>query len=603
MIESPFHHLRASRRQWWLVVTTGALTMVCGSIGLWQYDHAHAPHEINPVFCGIGALYHSMQMLVLHTPHFEGGTNEWIEAGRWFGAFTLITTTWMLLWKRMADEFRLFWLTHWSGHHVVCGLGQKGMEVVRHLKEHNPKAHVAVIDPHPDEHFVGESAGLGVCVVHDDATKPEALAQARVALAKEVIVITPGDETNVRIATEVRDACAANPSGRVDCFVHLSNIHLRERLQRHAENDRGANCILHFFDVFDNEARQLLTGLPLDGAGITEDDPRSVHVVIIGCGRMGRSLALRAAKMGHFANRRPVRISIIDRKAARQREDFLFRYPALENAKSGEIADLSFHKADAESLSARNLIEGWASEPDTLVHLFICVGDNTCALEVGLRFQEALLRHAHCDLLVRIKTRESLAGILESPATGSLPADAGPRIQTFGMVEDSCCEQAFRREHNEAYARAAHEDFVRRRLADSSRRPGSDPALNDWSHLQEDLRESNRQQVDHSAIKLRAIGCEIVEASDPREAVRVFTPVEIELLAEMEHARWNAERLLSGWRYGTPSNKKERINENIRPWDELDDTIKEYDRQAVANIPAILESSTPPMKVVRKMPV
>jgi len=71
----------------------------------------------------------------------------------------------------------------------------------------------------------------------------------------------------------------------------------------------------------------------------------------------------------------------------------------------------------------------------------------------------------------------------------------------------------------------------------------------------------------------------------------------------MEHARWNAERLLSGWRYGTPSNKTERINENIRPWNELPDSIKEYDRQAVANIPAILESSTPPMKVVRKMPV
>jgi len=598
MSGNTFHHPGASRRQWWLVVTTGALTLVCGSIGLWQYDHAHAAHEINPVFCGIGALYHSMQMLILHTPHFEGGTNGWIEAGRWFGAFTLVATTWMVLWKRMAHEFRLFRLTRWSGHHVVCGLGQKGMEVVRHLKRYNSKTRIAVIDPHPD--FADDCAALGVCVIMNDATKPEVLAQARVARAREVIVITPGDETNVRIATKVRDACAADPSGHVDCFVHLSNIHLRERLQRHAENDRGANCALHFFDVFDNEARRVLAGLPLDGAGITENDPRSVHLVIIGSGRMGRSLALRAAKMGHFANRKPVRISIIDRNAARQREDFLFRYPALENAKSGVIANLTFHQADAESLSARNLIEGWAAEPDTLVHLFICVDDNTCAVEVGLRFQEVLLRHAHCNLLVRIKTRESLAGILESPPSGAIPANAGPRIQTFGMIEDGCCEQAFRLEHNEAYARAAHEDFVRRRLADSNRKPGRDPALNDWSRLQEDLRESNRQQADHAAIKLRAIGCEIAGVSDPREAVRVFTPAEIELLAEMEHARWNAERLLSGWRYGIPSNKKERINENIRPWDELDDSIKEYDRQAVANILAILESATPPMKVVRK---
>jgi hypothetical protein len=221
------------------------------------------------------------------------------------------------------------------------------------------------------------------------------------------------------------------------------------------------------------------------------------------------------------------------------------------------------------------------------------VDDNTRAIEVGLRFQESLVRHAHCNLLVRIKTRASPANILE------LSSNAQPRIQIFGMVEDSCCDQAFRHEQNEHLARATHEDFVRRRLSDSNRTPESDPALNNWSQLQEDLRESNRQQADHAAIKLRAIGCEIVERSDSREAVTKFTDGDIELLAEMEHARWNAERRLAGWRYGTPSNKPERISENLCPWHELHDSIKKYDRESVTNIPTILQLAGPPLKVVR----
>ena len=85
------------------------------------------------------------------------------------------------------------------------------------------------------------------------------------------------------------------------------------------------------------------------GQGIRPNDPRTVHLVIVGFGRMGRSLALRAAKMGHFANGKLLRISVIDREADRQREHFLFRYPALE---SDKICRLAFHPADAQSLMA-----------------------------------------------------------------------------------------------------------------------------------------------------------------------------------------------------------------------------------------------------------
>jgi hypothetical protein len=53
----------------------------------------------------------------------------------------------------------------------------------------------------------------------------------------------------------------------------------------------------------------------------------------------------------------------------------------------------------------------------------------------------------------------------------------------------------------------------------------------------DDFRESNPQQADHMPIKMRAIGCRIVEASKPGEPVTGFRTEEVQLLAALERRR------------------------------------------------------------------
>jgi hypothetical protein len=221
----------------------------------------------------------------------------------------------------------------------------------------------------------------------------------------------------------------------------------------------------------------------------------------------------------------------------------------------------------------------------------VCLDDNACAVEVGIRLQETLADRPDARLCVRIKTRESLEEVLK------FPPRTGPVIIPFGMVEDACCDQAFRREYNEALARVIHENFIHQRLGDSIRTPATDPALQPWERLRDDFRESNRQQADHIAIKLRAIGCQLVPATAAGDAVSQFIPAEMELLARMEHERWNAERWLAGWHYGAPSNKPRRISENLVSWNELHESIRDYDREAVALIPVLLAGAG--RKVIR----
>ena len=59
-------------------------------------------------------------------------------------------------------------------------------------------------------------------------------------------------------------------------------------------------------------------------------------------------------------------------------------------------------------------------------------------------------------------------------------------------------------------------------------------------------------------------------------------------MAEMEHGRYNAERLLDGWRWGTEKNMEKKINPYLVPWAELPDSVKEWDRDSVRKIPQFL---------------
>ena len=56
----------------------------------------------------------------------------------------------------------------------------------------------------------------------------------------------------------------------------------------------------------------------------------------------------------------------------------------------------------------------------------------------------------------------------------------------------------------------------------------------------------------------------------------------------MEHGRWNFERVLDGWQYGTIKDVDKKINPSIVPWKELPEKVKNWDRNAIKKIPEVL---------------
>ncbi|WPG99166.1 Hypothetical protein R9X50_00197700 [Acrodontium crateriforme] len=120
----------------------------------------------------------------------------------------------------------------------------------------------------------------------------------------------------------------------------------------------------------------------------------------------------------------------------------------------------------------------------------------------------------------------------------------------------------------------------------------SDRSMRDWEDLAAELKESTRAQADDIPRKLRAVNCFMLEADRTEPLIRVpaFSEEDLDILSEMEHERFNAERLQRQWRMG-PRNSKQRTTPFLVPWRDLTQEWRDVDRVMVECVPRILDKA------------
>ena len=134
-------------------------------------------------------------------------------------------------------------------------------------------------------------------------------------------------------------------------------------------------------------------------------------------------------------------------------------------------------------------------------------------------------------------------------------------------------------------ARATHEEYRRTQAANAQ---GEELSIAEWDKLPDYLKESNRQQADNIIEKVQQIGCTVHKVTGRDVILTAFTKEEVEVLAEKEHARWNVERLLNGWKFGAKKDILKKTTPYLVGWSELPNPVKEKDRRIVRNIPGLL---------------
>lgn len=137
----------------------------------------------------------------------------------------------------------------------------------------------------------------------------------------------------------------------------------------------------------------------------------------------------------------------------------------------------------------------------------------------------------------------------------------------------------------ERLARMSHAKFL-----EDNRHKHSDPAMQPWETLREDLCGSNLDQVNHMVRNLQHHGFHVI-SSAPGDPLFQFTDADraaMESMARYEHGRWNVERIRQGWRYGPVRDPENKRSPHLVSWEELPDGVRKWDRDVVARYPLVL---------------
>lgn len=559
-------HSREPGRIHWFFL--GVFVVVCLGLGIWGHEIYYL--AMNRDHTAWDSVYRTLQAFALGSTLDPGPKNWQLEICRFLSPVTAAYGIVLSVMSILGDRARLF---RKRGHIVICGLGLKGFELAKAFIKQREK--VIVIETKETGEHLGTCRKLGAVVLNGDAREPVLLRKARVEKAKFVIATCGNDATNLQIGASVKDV--ANPDRRsyhpLRCFLHITDLPSATSLHAFGLTPNvTSGCSILTWNFYENSARSIMAGSPLDWQPIAPHDPRSVHLVIIGFDHMGQALALHALKMGHFANLRKPCLMVVDPDLDGKRNAFLASYPQANN-----VGDINFRDEGWDSPQIRGELATLAMESGVLLTIAVCLEDHTSALRCAMTLPTELSER-QIPVWVQLSGETTLPRILSAASNGA-------NLRSIGDTTSGCATVLFYGESMEMLARAFHEAY---REEAGARGPSAEvnTSLAEWWELPEGLRDSNRQQADHIPVKLRAIGCEAVPL-DGQMSPFVFTAGEIELLAKIEHVRWCAERWLAGWRLG-PSDKPNRISPHLVPWEEVPNDIREYDRSSVRAIPKIL---------------
>lgn len=561
-----------------LFAALGALGL--GAVGFWRAG-------FTPWY---ESLYLALQLFLLRMPPLHGNTNFPLEVGRWTAAALSDFVILLTIYHVLAGDMRRLRLRWARGHVVVCGLGEVGIELVREFRKDKRK--VVAIERALTTPGVAEAEQLGVMVIPGDAKSPETLHKARAEYAQYVLAVCAEDDTNIAIADAVRNLEFV-PEGAM-CLLLLTSPVLREMaVQQLAPEGNIGRC--RIIDVPEIVARRTLEDYPLDFKGIRTDSLARVHLVVIGTGDLGFSLALKALQLCHFANRSRLLLTVVGRDA----KAFLDRLEQKHPHAKPWYETQTLEHSPEDPLLLQKLAT--VSADNQFMTVAVCpragadydaqseTNNVLLAKEIAKIYTASDIkanRPACFQVLVHLHRQAGFSTLLDSGKKPKVFASIHP----FGLFETFCNRKTLLLEEQDAVAKALHKDFHEHHGGKL------------WGELSEEFRESNRLAADHVPIKLRAIGlCVVEQGKGETGDLEVFktqidasTPVspKLPLLAEMEHARWCAERYLQGWSFGEPKDREERnrlkIHHDLVAWSNLDQKEKKKDWEQIYAIPTAL---------------
>ena len=416
----------------------------------------------------------------------------------------------------------------------------------------------------------------GVRVIKDDLDLPDLLEATGIKRAKTLIAMRNSYTENITLIRAALADSIGNSTLECKCMIEPINAKQGFKLEDYLEDDSLAR--VRVFNESELIARRILRDNPPDT--LVAQTNQGVHVLLIGFGSVGMSIAVQLARQGHYRSGKKPKITIVDKQVEFRWQQIVKMYSTLPDWLVVERMESRIEDVQEEHA------EKWLKDDCPITTVYVCTKNELA----NLRIARLLLRLLDKDnneqsSNVQVVTLDPPGGCVLNEF--SKRADNKNRFKLFSLVrsknqgEGCSIDTNLMTETDDVSAIALHEDYCKtedERLEKSSNKARK-PAHKPWDQLAETYREANRSTADHIDVKLRAVGRTLASSLESVESP--LTKDEIELLAQMEHQRWWAERSLDGWKYGPVRNDVQKLHPNMVPYSQLDDETKEYDRKSV----------------------
>ena len=366
---------------------------------------------------------------------------------------------------------------------------------------------------------------------------------------------------------------------------------------------------------------------PLDREPITYESKKHIHLVIIGMSRMGVAIGVEAAHLLHFPNfcrdpRCKSTITFIDEMADREMNFFRGRYrhyfeissttyydmstdtvnkhiipPSRFQNKDSNFLDIEFEfiKGRAESPVIQQAISEWANSEDEILSIAICLNYPPQSMAMGLYLPDNIY-NKNIPVFIRLETSAALLTMLNSKKTEE-DVHKYSHVYPFGML-DNCYDLDKKSIHMAQSVNYVYEFYNKHNSLPESL-PKENVLKDLWNHIPVAHQWSNLYNAYSIKLKLRSLN--ITQLDNIQ-----LDSHQIELLAQVEHNRWNLEKLLLGFRKPTPSEleiingdpQKKReyknkwfVHADICPYHELSEGSKNYDKCITGGIPVIVKNN------------
>jgi hypothetical protein len=428
----------------------------------------------------------------------------------------------------------------------------------------------------------------GISVLEGDAAHQETLRSARAHHAAHVVAFEPDDTTNLQIEAAVRRLIGEGKR-KPPISVHVatrSAMLLREaREMRSMQMRRGKSTPPidpKPFSLEEISARALIqreSGNILSLAKQLGQD--RVHVVFFGFDTGGQALAERILVSLWSAHFEPPRITVLapDPESAgagfRARHREAFAHPQIWSA---DVAFMPFNwDADAISDDLLNQVEQARGKPTAIV---VSTGADPGNIHLAIALQRACNRGLRWPAPIYM-LESSQSEFSKEYAKGDETEELDAYLQAFGAHQLNATRNRILDGSLDRGAAVAHEHYnLGLGKKDSMSMKELQSAMKDWGDVLETYRAANRAVSDSAMTKLWDAGWRPATKGERGDTAPTIPAELMDRMAQREHDRWMAERLVSGWRptaSGEKRNNDLMIHDKLVAWDALSEADKQND--------------------------